>query len=198
MASRQALRDVSGTMPFAKIIQEARGPVERTLHRILAQGGYLVSSVLGDDIVGRSVRAFVLRAMGADLASGVTVHGGVYISSPAHLVMGPGSFLNRNCYLDLEARVVLGARVTVGHGTTFITSRHELGPHEERCGGYSGASITVGDGAWLGANVTVLPGISIGKGAVVAAGAVVSADVLADELVAGVPARVRRLLDPMV
>lgn len=196
MAGSRARGHASGTVRVVELVPEVRGPVGRTLQRLVAQVGYLVSCVVGDDIVGRSARAFLLRAMGADLAGGVTIHGGTYVSCPAHLVMGSGSFLHRNCYLDLEARLVLGARVTVGHGTTFVTTRHELGPHEKRCGGYSGASITVGDGAWLGANVTVLPGIDIASGAVVAAGAVVCADVPADALVAGVPARVRRSLAP--
>jgi maltose O-acetyltransferase len=187
---------VSGMVPAAERIPKRPGPVRRTLQRLVVQVGYLVSCVLGDDIVGRLARVFLLRVMGADLARGVTIHGGTYVSRPTHLVMGAGSFLNRNCYLDLEARLVMGAGVTVGHGTTFVTTRHEIGPHERRCGGRSGASITVGDGAWLGANVTVLSGIDIGSGAVVAAGAVVCEDVPVDALVAGIPARVRRMLDP--
>ena len=174
----------------------SHGPAVRTLKRILVQVVFLVSSVFGDDILGRVARARVLRLAGARLAPGVSLHGGTYVSRPELLVIGLGSFVARNCYLDLEAELVLGAHVTVGHGTTFITTRHRLGSAERRCGGYGGSPIMVGDGAWLGANVTVLPGVTIGGGAVVAAGAVVTADVPENVLVAGVPARVTRALDP--
>lgn len=170
------------------------GPVERTLQRLTAHGVHLVSTLLGDDVLGRRARVWLLRAAGAELARGAMLHGGSYISRPARLVVGPDSFISRSCYLDLEANLVLGARVTVGHGTSFVTTRHRLGPAEARCGDFAGEAITVGDGAWLGANVTVLPGVNIGSGAVVAAGAVVSADVPDNALVAGVPARVRRSL----
>lgn len=174
--------------------ERRQGPVARTVHRLTAHGVYLASTVLGDDIVGRRARVWLLRAAGAELARGVSLHGGTYITSPAHLVAGPGTFISRSCYLDLEGTLVLGAGVTIGHGTSFVTTRHQLGPAELRCGGFTGQAITVGDGAWLGANVTVLPGVSIGRGAVVAAGAVVCADVPDNALVAGVPARVRRML----
>ncbi|MGI3780723.1 MAG: acyltransferase [Janthinobacterium lividum] len=161
-----------------------------------AQGVYLTSTVLGDDVLGRRARVWLLRAAGADLARGAMLHGGTFITRPGRLVVGKGSFVSRSCYLDLEADLVLGDHVTVGHGTSFVTTRHRLGPPELRCGTFSGEAITVGDGAWLGANVTVLPGVTIGNGAVVAAGAVVVADVPSNVLVAGVPARVLRALNP--
>lgn len=175
--------------------RKSRGPVWRTLRRMSVQTIFLASVVLGDDAVGRAARLWVLRVAGADLAAGVTMHGGTYVSHPRHLVMGEGSFISRDCYLDLEGQLVLGRRVTVGNGTTFVTTRHEVGPSDARCGAFLGVPITVGDGAWLGANVTVLPGVTIGTGVVVAAGSVVTADVPANTLVAGVPARVRRTLD---
>jgi maltose O-acetyltransferase len=172
-----------------------RGPVGRTLQRLAVQSAYLASCFLGDDVVGRRLRSLMLRAMGADLSRGSSLHGGSYLSRPTHLTMGAGSFLNRNCYLDLEERVILGRDVTVGHGTTLVTTRHLIGSHNKRCASYTAAPIRVGDGAWLGANVIVLAGVTIGSGAVVAAGALVREDVPADTLVGGVPARVLRSLE---
>lgn len=172
------------------------GPVARTIRRLSAQGVYLASTVLGDDVLGRRARVWLLRTAGAELGAGAMLHGGTFITCPDRLVVGAGSFISRSCYLDLEANLVLGAGVTVGHGTSFVTTRHQLGPTELRCGAFAGEAITVGDGAWIGANVTVLPGVRIGDGAVVAAGAVVTADVPDNVLVAGVPARVLRSLGP--
>ncbi len=172
------------------------GRVVRTLRRVKAHGIYLTSAVLGDDIVGRSARVALLRAAGADLGAGVALGGGTFINHPGRLVIGAGSYIGRGCYLDLESSLVLGNNVAVGHGTSFITTQHRLGPSELRCGAFDSRPITVGEGAWIGANVTILPGVRIGRGAVVAAGAVVSAHVPPNALVAGVPSRILRILSP--
>jgi len=82
----------------------------------------------------------------------------------------------------------------VGHGVTFITSDHETGTLSRRAGELKVLPIIVEDGVWIAANVTLLPGVTVGRGAVVAAGAVVTKDVPPNSLVAGIPAKVIRLL----
>ena len=136
----------------------------------------------------------MLRWMGAEIESGVTVHGGTYVTRPSNLRIGRGTFVNRSCYLDLEGALTIGRNVTVGHGATFVTAHHEIGPADKRCAPSSGLPIEVGDGAWIGANVTVLAGVVVGRGAVVGAGAVVVRDVPDNAVVAGSPARVTRIL----
>lgn len=163
-------------------------PEGRTAHRV-----YLASALLGDDVLGRWARVRLLRLAGARLAKGAMVHGGTYISDPRRLEMGPRAFIARGCHLDLEADLVLGAGATVGHRVTLMTTRTE----PPQVGSSAGSSaIAIGDGAWLGANVVVLAGVTIGPGAVVAAGAMVDADVPANTLVAGSPALRIRSLGP--
>jgi acetyltransferase-like isoleucine patch superfamily enzyme len=182
--------------PALRRVEPSRpGPLRRTGIRLAAQLVYLGSGSLGDDWLGRRLRIALLRLFGARLAPGASFHGGSYFTVPGNLIVGAGSFINRNCYFDLEGRLTLGENVTVGHGTTFVTTEHEVGGSAHRCGPSIPRSISVGDGAWLGANCTVLPGVRIGPGAVVAAGAVVRSDVPADWLVAGVPARLIRDLN---
>lgn len=156
---------------------------------------HLLSCALGDDWISRRLRRTLFRLLGARIGAGASLHGGSYLSRPSHLVVGPGSFINRSCYLDLSGHLVIGRNVTVGHGSTFVTTEHELGPADHRCGTGRPRRIRIGDGAWLGANVTVLPGVTVGSGAVVAAGAVVTRDVPANCVVGGVPARLLRRLD---
>ena len=83
-----------------------------------------------------------------------------------------------------------GSNVNIGPFTKLISDSHELGGPSRRAGKFFADPIVVGDGAWIGASVTVLGGVTIGAGAVVAAGAVVTRDVPANALVAGVPAKV--------
>jgi maltose O-acetyltransferase len=172
------------------------GRAGRTQRRLVVHLLHLVASqLLGDDALSRRLRVGLLRAAGATVGAGSAFHGGTWFSEPRNLRVGADCFVNRSCYLDLEGLLTIGDRVTIGHGTSILTSRHTLGGPEQRAGRFEGVPVSVGSGAWIGANVTVLPGVVVGPGAVVAAGAVVTADVPPDTVVAGVPARVLRTLD---
>ena len=103
--------------------------------------------------------------------------------------LGHRSTINWDCFFDNRAEVTIGNRVGVGAGVRFITSNHDYSNPECRAGLGSLAPIVVGDGAWIGSNVTVLSGVTIGAGVVIAAGSVVRQDCEPHALYAGVPAR---------
>jgi maltose O-acetyltransferase len=90
--------------------------------------------------------------------------------------------------------ISIGARCDIGPEVMMVAGSHELGPTAQRAGPGISDPIVVEDGAWIGARSTILGGVTIGRGAVVAAGAVVINDVPANTLVGGVPARVLREL----
>lgn len=163
------------------------GAVRRTLLRCAVHFTYLVCLMVGDDWLGRRIRIRVLRLAGATIAPGASMHGGTYVTNPANLHLGRRSFINRNCYLDLSAPLIVGEDVKVGHGATFITLEHGYLPGERDTS--TARPIVLKDGSWVGANATILPGITIGRGAVVAAAALVTQDVPTGWVVGGVPAR---------
>jgi maltose O-acetyltransferase len=165
------------------------GPIRRTVLRGAVHLMYLVSSAVGDDWVSKRIRSAALRSLGAHIGDGSALHGGSYFTIPARLIVGKDCFINRNCYFDLQATVTIGDGVTIGHGTTVITSHHEIGPSRARAGEVVSKPVVIKDGTWIGANVTIMPGLTIGCGAVVGAGAVVIHDVEDDTCVVGVPAR---------
>lgn len=171
-------------------------PLHRTGTRVSVQLAHVLSAILGDDTLSRVLRRNVLRLFGARIGRGTHIHSGSHISRPSRLALGERCFVNRRCYFDLEGGLAVGNDVTIGHGVTFITTHHTLGPPGHRAGTQMAVPIAVSDGAWIGANVTILPGVTIGPDAVVAAGAVVTRDVPASALVAGVPAIVKRYLEP--
>ncbi|MFB8145828.1 DapH/DapD/GlmU-related protein [Microbacterium sp. NPDC056003] len=107
--------------------------------------------------------------------------------------IGVGVYINRDAYV--RPNTSIGDRVNIGPFVRLVTDTHEIGPASRRAGKGRFDPITIGDGAWIGAAVTVVGGVSIGAGAVVAAGAVVVSDVPPNTLVGGVPARVIRSLD---
>ena len=110
-------------------------------------------------------------------------------------MIGDDVFINAGCCFDLSASIVIEDRAQLAYQVTLITGAHDIGPHECRAGATAPQPISIGEGAWIGAECTVLPGVTIGAGAVVAAGSVVTKDVAPDTLVGGVPAKPLRGLE---
>lgn len=101
--------------------------------------------------------------------------------------IGENTVINRNCYLDGRMGIDIGNRVNVSFGTTILTLQHDC--HDPSFPAIGGL-VKIKDYVWIGANVTILPSITIGEGAVVAAGAVVTKNVPPYTIVGGVPARI--------
>ena len=139
----------------------------------------------------RTLRRYRYRMIGIDTGPGTTIDRGVCIRE-GNIRFGADCYVNRNCYFDLTGDILIGDNVVIGHGVTFITAAHQIGPPSRRAGDVRGASITVENGVWIGSNATILPGVVISSGSIVAAGAVVNKRVHPNTLVAGVPAKVVR------
>lgn len=131
------------------------------------------------------------QILGRPLSSKVTIYPPFYTDHGLHLDLAERVFINQNCTFLDYAGIRLGERVMVGPKVTFITVGHPVDP-EERRGWLSGGPIDVAENVWIGAGATILPGVSIGRDAVVAAGAVVTDDVPPASLVTGSKATVNR------
>jgi maltose O-acetyltransferase len=143
-------------------------------------------------------RTALLRAGGMRIGKGSQVMGPIFVTGPGRwrelFEIGDFSFVTGPLRVDLAAKISVGHHVNIGHAVTLLTIDHELGAQNQRCGQSQIGPIVIGRGVWIGANATLLPGVTVGEGAVVAAGAVVSRDVPPNTLVGGVPARVLREL----
>jgi maltose O-acetyltransferase len=112
----------------------------------------------------------------------------------SRLSIGADCWINVGCRFDLSDEITLEQGVAIGHDVLILTSTHRLGDHLRRAAELTVAPVTIERGAWIGARAVILPGLRIGAGAVVAAGAVVTQDVAPDVMVGGVPARELRAL----
>jgi acetyltransferase-like isoleucine patch superfamily enzyme len=160
------------------------------------------------------LRALAWRIRGASLGPKTRVGHGCVIEGTRGFHTGPRVQIEHGVHIKLvqhEARLVLGAETFIGFGSELdVASEVHIGHHvliapgcfitdhsHRRAAGmliaHQGVEcrpVRIGDDVWLGAHAVVLPGVSIGDGAIVGAGAVVTADVAAGSIVAGVPARV--------
>lgn len=107
--------------------------------------------------------------------------------------LGCDVFINAGCKFQDQGGIYLGDRVLVGQNVVLATLNHGMDP--ARRGDLEPAPIRVGNDVWIGANATVLPGVTVGDGAVIAAGAVVTRDVPPMTVVGGVPAKIIKHID---
>jgi maltose O-acetyltransferase len=171
--------------------EELRVSVRATLVRVASAGLPQFSF--------NRVRTAILRVAGLQIGNHSMIMGATEVTGPGGVALvsiGDGSFVTGPLRIDVGASVRVGHRVHLGYDVMLLTINHGIGPAEERCGPLVAAPISIGDGVWIGSRVTVLPGVSVGRGAVVAAGAVVTRDVAPDTLVAGIPAVVVKHLGP--
>jgi maltose O-acetyltransferase len=150
--------------------------------------------------VGPRLRSMVLRIAGFRIGRGTLMSGTPTITGPKglyrNLIVGRECYFNVGCSLDLGETLTIGDRVSLGHGVMLLTTSHDPGPAAHRAGAARSSPVSIGEGAWLGTRCVVLPGVQVGAGAIVGAGAVVNRDVPPHTVVAGVPAKVIRQLDP--
>lgn len=138
------------------------------------------------------LRVRVLRKLAIDVGDRCLIRSGVVFNRPENFFIGSDSGLGTGSLISCEGKVKIGSRVLMGADVIIYTSNHVW---SEKYGTYFGqgldiAPVTIGDDVWLGARCIILPGVSIGNGATIAAGAVVTKDVPSLAIVGGVPARI--------
>jgi acetyltransferase-like isoleucine patch superfamily enzyme len=131
------------------------------------------------------------QILGHPLPPRVTIYPPFYTDHGLHLDLAQRVFINQGCTFLDYAGIRLGERVMVAPQVTFITVGHPVDTEERRTH-LTGGPIDVAENVWIGAGATILPGVTIGRDAVIGAGAVVADDVPAHSLVTGPEATVRR------
>ncbi|HLG12638.1 MAG TPA: DapH/DapD/GlmU-related protein [Dehalococcoidia bacterium] len=148
--------------------------------------------LLPEELGGR-LRAGLLRLAGLEIGPGTIFNGLPSFTGGRDvgrlLTIGSGCWFNVRCRLDVHAEITIGDQVRFGQEVLVLTHTHFIGPAQRRAGALQAKPVQIGNGVWLGARVTVLPGVTIGDGAIVAAGSMVTQDVPANTLVGGVPAK---------
>jgi maltose O-acetyltransferase len=104
-------------------------------------------------------------------------------------------YIQRQVFFHTGGKITIEDSVGIGYQTTLITGHHEIGPGEQRWGPLVRKDIYIGKGTWITSRVLIWPGVSIGAGSIVAAGAVVMRSMPANCLIGGVPAKVIKQIE---
>ena len=146
-------------------------------------------------------REAILREILGELNEGVFLQGPITFHYGVHTKIGRGTFINFNFTCQDDAEVFIGDFCNFGPNVTIVTPAHPMladerremrDPYGEKRQLCYAKPVTIGNDVWLGANVVVCPGVTIGDGCVIGAGSVVTKDVPANCFAAGNPCRVIR------
>jgi len=144
--------------------------------------------LLTGKIPSQTVRIFVYkRFFRVSMGKKVVIYGGAEIRSPSLLSIGDYSIVGHSAILDARNGIEIGRNVNLSTGVWIWTLEHDPQDPEFKT---KGGKVIIKDYAWISCRTIILPGVTIGEGAVVAAGAVVTKDVPDYAIVSGVPAAV--------
>jgi acetyltransferase-like isoleucine patch superfamily enzyme len=159
----------------------------------LALARYLTNHVIAQVPIYAVRHAWYRQVLGMRIGEGSALLMGQYIyirgrARPGRtgITIGRRSIINQQCCLDGRGGLSIGDYVSISPGVWILTDGHDM--HDPLFREVL-APVTIGDHVWIGSRALILPGITVGEGAVVAAGAVVTSDVEPYTVVGGVPAR---------
>lgn len=118
-----------------------------------------------------------------------------YTDCGKNLHIGKNVFINSGCCFQDQGGITIGDGALIGHNVVMATLNHSEDP--ETRGNLHPAPIHIGRNVWIGASAIILPGVTIGDGAIVGAGSVVTRDVPENMIVTGVPGRILRSVDTL-
>lgn len=132
------------------------------------------------------LRRLWYRFMGLSIKKNSHIDMNAYLIAPRYIKIGENSHINQNCFLDGRGNLTIGNNVSISHYVKLCTGGHDI--NSPQFIGQHG-TIIIEDYCWIGIGAIILKNVRLGEGSVVAAGSVVTKDVLPYEIVGGVPAK---------
>lgn len=185
LAELDAGRTIAGGSPLHRVMHEAAQEALRVTADLNAR--YHEPS---------EVRAFLAHLTRSRIDASMVLFPPFHTDFGRNTRIGRDVFINMGCKFQDQGGLTIGDGVLIGHNVVIATLNHPLDP--ARRADIIPAPVVIGNGAWIGSNATILPGVTVGEGAVVAAASVVTKDVPAGMVVVGSPARVLRAVPGVI
>lgn len=167
-------------------------PLHQVMHEASQDALRISADLNGSYHEPARVRELLAELTGKQVDDSVVVFPPFQADFGKNITLGKRVFINSGCRFQDQGGVTIGDDCLIGHNTVLATLNHNLDP--ARRSDLIPAPIVIGRNVWIGANATILAGVTIGENSVVAAGSIVTKDVPANTVVVGAPARVVRTL----
>lgn len=155
---------------------------------------WLMNDIASLEIMPSKIRIAILNKCGADIKASRILPKCYFAGT--RLIIGKNTTINFFNKFDSEfASISIGENVGIGMNNLFLTTSHKMGGQNKRAGETLHAPIVIEDNCWLGSNIVVCPGVTIKIGCVVASGSVVTEDCCSNGFYAGVPAKLKRIIE---
>lgn len=155
---------------------------------------WLMNDIASLEIMPSKIRIAILNKCGAEIKASRILPKCYFAGN--RLFIGKNSTVNFSNKFDSEfASISIGKNVGIGMNNLFLTTSHKMGGQNKRAGETFYAPIVIKDNCWLGSNITICPGVTIEKGCVIASGSVVIENCQSNAFYAGVPAKLKRIID---
>lgn len=165
----------------------AGSPIHETMHRLSQEAIRITLEINNSYHTHEELIALMSELTGTEIDGTFNLFPPFNTDCGKNMTFGKRVFINSGCKFQDQGGITIGDDTLVGHNCVIATLNHVMDP--DRRGDMIPTPVRIGNKVWIGANATLLPGVTIGDGAIIAAGAVVNRDVTPRTIVAGVPAR---------
>lgn len=166
--------------------QQIQKKVGNRLYNYMADFGLFILHLL-INFPSHHLRRLIFRIGGAKVGKGSSIHASCRVNSLRKLKIGQDSIIGHGAFLDGRAEINIGNHVDIATDVMIYNCEHNVNSQDFSA---TEAIVEIGDYVFIGPRVIILPGVKVGKGAVLAAGCVVTKDVSEFAIVGGVPAQV--------
>ena len=169
----------------------SRTNISEEVLMLMAKVSELTKQLNGLTLAEQAQKQEIMRELFGSVGSNPFVGDNFHCDFGKNIFMGDNFHADYNCTMLDLAEIRIGNNCLIGPDVGLYTAGHRLEP-ESRSADVYGLPITIGNDVWIGGHSTILPGVTIGDGAIIAAGSVVTKDVPPRSLVAGNPAKVKK------
>ncbi len=170
----------------------ANSDVHEAFHAYADEARRITAKLNNEYHTAEEIVGLFSELTGEDVDTSFRLFPPFYTDCGKNIRVGKNVFVNSCCCFQDQGGIRIGDGALIGHQVVIATLNHDLDP--EQRGSMKAAPVTIGKDVWIGSHATVLAGVTIGDGAVVAAGAVVTKDVPPKTVVGGVPAKVIKVI----
>ena len=172
---------------------EGGSEMHQVMHKLSQEALKITVELNGHYHIPEEVQELFSRLIGKPVDPTFALFPPFYTDCGKNINVGKNVFINSGCRFQDQGGITIGDGALIGHNAVLATLNHDIDPRKRST--MHPAPITIGKDVWIGANVTVVPGVNIEDGAIIAAGAVVTQNVPPNVIAGGVPAKVLKKIE---